>query len=428
MTHRLLITGAAFENKGAEAMIRCVQHGIVDAVPDTVGLLAVRPDTKWSSEELRSLGIRVGVEYHSRGRRVWATLMEKLGTVLPTRLTRLGIELATGDDFDITAVVDISGYAFGDPWVGDLPASWVARSRKRLASALTRDAALLDALQVPFLYLPQCWGPFEKPASRVIADRVLKNASLLYARDRVSLEWLRTLPSFQPDKISLASDIAFAFGGAPREIGTALLNDIGIKCGEAPLIGIVPNMRVYERVQGEGPGNLYVRQLIDVARHFTKRLGCAVAVMPHEIKRSPSLVPDDRYLCEIIANAASDSGVVRAALGEYYAEELKAMIGQTSLLISSRFHSIVAAMSLRVPVVSIAWSHKYRELMDSVGLGEYVVDHDESGDASIVDLCDRAWQERASMAELLVRYVPTHETSAREVLTRSAALIQEAVS
>lgn len=425
MGHRVLIVGAAFVNKGAEAMIRCVQRGIISRIPGASGILDVPPGASWSREELRGLHPRVGLTFAERSRRAAATVARCLGRVASRRVRVRWLEAASGVDFGIDAVVDISGYAWGDPWVRQASTGWGAELRSAISRALVSDPQALMAAGAPFIYLPQCWGPFERCAARRRADDIVRTATKLYARDQESLDWLTMLHSFSSEKVALASDIAFTFEGAPAEEARTLLTELGIRFDGTPIVGIVPNMRVYERASGDGADSLYVRELVRIAVHFAERIGCQVVVMPHEIKLRPVAVPDDRYLCRLVSEAAADAGTVCAAVAEYSSEELKAMIGEVDLLVSSRFHSIVAAMSLRVPVVSIAWSHKYRELMESVGLGGYVVEQEDLADSSLVDLCDQAWAEREHLAASLEAHVPKHEASAHAVLEETAALIRE---
>ena len=49
----------------------------------------------------------------------------------------------------------------------------------------------------------------------------------------------------------------------------------------------------------------------------------------------------------------------------------KTKINNYDLIISSRYHGLVAAISQGIPVISIGWSHKYDELMSSYLLGKY---------------------------------------------------------
>jgi colanic acid/amylovoran biosynthesis protein len=53
---------------------------------------------------------------------------------------------------------------------------------------------------------------------------------------------------------------------------------------------------------------------------------------------------------------------------------LKGVLGAATIVVSSRYHALVSAMSQAVPVVATGWSHKYATLLDSFGCGEQLVD------------------------------------------------------
>jgi len=60
---------------------------------------------------------------------------------------------------------------------------------------------------------------------------------------------------------------------------------------------------------------------------------------------------------------------------EMAAEEIRACIAQCDCLIACRFHAMVFALSRQIPVMLIGWSHKYQEVMEQFGLGEYAADY-----------------------------------------------------
>lgn len=413
MPPSLLVTGGWFWNKGAEAMLRTVQSGILDQVPGARGLLYGPRHESVAPEVLRglqlwSLSPRRRLQLGLLAR--WGYLSTPLGRRARTRLRH---------ELGLDAVIDISGYKCGDPWQRPLEwsrARFLPSLKRALGSSLVGDIwAIYEALGLPVFHLPQAWGPFENPLSRRTAERVVRGAARVYARDAVSYEWLRSLDSFSEDKVRRASDIAFAFVGAPAEVGREQLSRLGVQPGTAPLVGIVPNMRIYERAEGEGPQNAYVRSLLTIARWFAREQGCQTILMPHEI--IPERLPgrDDRFLCRLVREGCADLPNVFAVTADHSAEELKAMIGETDLLVSSRFHSLIAALSLRRPVVALAWSHKYHELLGGVDLAEFVLPHG-AGTEELLALCQKAWGARADMVQRLTRHVPTHEASAAGVL------------
>ncbi|GAJ06742.1 unnamed protein product, partial [marine sediment metagenome] len=233
------------------------------------------------------------------------------------------------------------------------------------------------------------------------------------------------LPGLPKDKVGSAADIAFLFKGDTPETGRALLQDVYADLGCRPIVGIVPNMRVYERASGSGATNAYVGLLVSTVRHCIECFDCTVVLMPHEIKSRPDSIPDDRYLCTLIRSQLGAGDPVFCLLGDYSAELLKAVIGNCDLLIGSRFHSLVAALSQSVPTVALGWSHKYSELMGDVGLEEFAVGFSDVELHQWLAMLDKAWREKTRTQDTLAWRIPELQHSASRALDRAAQIIME---
>lgn len=428
MMRRVLITGAYLPNKGSEAMLRTVQQALLPQVEDAIGLLPMRADVHIGEDDLKGL---IPCHLPDRLTRAFVKLTGRSGILRQAALRRRSFHfLPGGQALNVDSVVDISGYRIGDPWYKRPTPKGGLGTRVRAAiskPALLDLPGLLEALRAPVFYLPQAWGPFEIPQVRSVAEKVLRNASKVYARDVASYEWLRELATFSEEKVAFGSDIAFQFEGASPEVGRSLLSESGVVFDASPLVGIVPNMRVYERSPNEGLDNPYITCLVKLVDYLGQE-GHQVILMPHEIRpeQTNSKMRDDRYLCRVIAARTSNGGRVYTAVGNYSAAQLKSMIGHVDLLVASRFHSIVAALSLRCPVVAIAWAHKYAELLGTVGLGDFAVSHQALEPDALVEICKSAWGRRDHSRMLLEKHVPDHEASSANVLSEVASMINEA--
>ena len=61
---------------------------------------------------------------------------------------------------------------------------------------------------------------------------------------------------------------------------------------------------------------------------------------------------------------------------ELPSQALRYLIGRCEVFVASRFHAMVSSLATGVPTLVVGWSHKYGEVLDSVGLGEWAIGHE----------------------------------------------------
>jgi polysaccharide pyruvyl transferase WcaK-like protein len=72
----------------------------------------------------------------------------------------------------------------------------------------------------------------------------------------------------------------------------------------------------------------------------------------------------------------SDSRVVGVD-ADLTAGELRHLVAQSAVLVTSRFHAMISGLATGTPTVVVGWSHKYREVLDDFGLAEFGMDSAE---------------------------------------------------
>lgn len=399
---KVLIVNGGFRNKGAEAMLATLAACLRERFS---GCALYHPCSNRSWENrFRTLGVTpiTPRPQVSRSKR-WLELAKGF---VPLRLPKRGY-LPGGIWQEIDAVLDIAGFKSGDKWGVDG------------ANGRWWRCLQLQLLGVPFVYLPQAWGTFRDPRIWLLTRLMLRDADLVYARDERSYQCLQRLMVLPPSRLRLAADIALNFKGEPKEVGAGMLEGLGVSVGGAPIVGITPNMQVYGRVAGRGLRNKYVAILAAACRRLITESDVQVVVIPHSIRKGAD--DDDRYIGRLLTEAVG-SGRLYAITRDYTAAELKSVIECLDYLVASRFHTIIAAFSLRIPVVALGWSHKYRELLRSTELEEYAVGIQELG-ASTVELVMESWRRRDELKEQLVRHVPALEKSSRLALQETLDLV-----
>ena len=138
----------------------------------------------------------------------------------------------------------------------------------------------------------------------------------------------------------------------------------------------------------------YVRLMAKAARAIAAS-GREVAILIHEGEK-------DRALATEI-NAALDSPV--PVIDAPTALQTKAIIAAADLIVSSRFHGLVSALSNAVPALACGWSHKYAELMNDYGAPDLLVSLDD----------EASWEQ--NLARLLEA---ASDTGFREALAHAA--------
>ena len=399
---RVLIEGAGFVNKGAEAMLRTVQSELGERF-ENVSFYMERSMISAGTENLAlSAGITIFDCEIPRTliRRTRARLKEVLRS--PTQALaiwreRVGITGWEALLEKIDAVIDISGYRYAD--------SWGAGGARRIAPIVYQAWRTGK----PYIFLPQAWGPFEDAVLQDICRKNCLRSALVLVRDAESRQHVAKLLDKPVDQVYQFPDIAFLFRDAGKEIGQRHLAELGLRSSGYPIVCVAPNMRIYERAQGFGSQNVYINLLVRICRDFLSR-GTNILLIPHEINPGRTAL-DDRMLCQLILLSIGKSERIAAISSAMSAEDISSMIACCELIIGSRFHAIVAALRSRIPAVAIGWSHKYDELMQDVSLGHFVLDHNNLAIEKICEVIRMAWEHREANRRVLGAKLPQIESA-----------------
>lgn len=422
---KILIRGAGFENKGAEAMMRVVQREIgrrLSSVSFHSGVFLRERSFAYQSgfvplfyapssrmQLLRKLPFLPRIpEYLLARKNPDFSQAIKTNTKAAYEINAIG---------SIDAVIDVSGFAYSDS------CAW-GKDAVKVTQAWTEYCHVKNK---PYIFMSQAWGPFDKPEIAGPTRTICEKSSLLISRDDESTKYLAKLQNVHSSSIRQAPDIAFCFGGAPPEVGRTIIRGLGLS-EDRPIIGVVPNMRVYERLPGVGADNQYVKLLISLVDHCTAKLGAKVLLMPNEIKVSGAHGPDDRFLCCLVASQIKNAEHCCAVRDYYPAETVKSILGQLDMLISSRFHSLVFALSEGVPVLALGWSHKYQELLRPFDLEKFVVDHDQLEVEGVITLIEEAWEIKEKTSKRIRAVVPDLQFKVDALFDDVAEIIRKANS
>lgn len=372
---QILIIGANFSNKGAEAMMKTVKQQLSMRHPDIICHMLCRPYEKQLAIE-NGFNPVFGLPpspFQRQWRKFKYRLSGKLyklihGKSKPWRFA-FPFEAIRVILNDLDAVIDISGFAYADSW------------GKPMIDETTKLLNLCKRRGIKFYFLPQAWGSFDIPEVSVSVKRMLDEADGFFARDQVSRRHLAKAMGVQESAIRLMPDIVFSFESDVIPVRTELTK---YKAKGKLLIGISPNLRVYEKSSKQGTENSYISLLLTISRFCLEQLNANLVLIPNETFPETTRHRDDRHLCELLYQHIGQPE--RCFVVDRYAsaEEIKSYIGEVDLLVSSRFHALIFGLLQRKPVLAISWSHKYRELFSLFELEEFVTESDAMAHSKLI--------------------------------------------
>jgi colanic acid/amylovoran biosynthesis protein len=223
---------------------------------------------------------------------------------------------------------------------------------------------------------PQTYGPYQSRVARALARYILRQSSVVIARDEKSQQVAQELIGARR-QVWLSPDVAFSL----EAIHTATI-DL-----DPPLNGPVPPGLMGLNINGLMYNGGYTRDnMFGLKLDYRSMLPALVKALlvdhpgelwlvPHMYGPSESVESDPeacRKVWEALPGALQSR--VRIVTGEYDCHEIKGVIGQCEFFIGSRMHACIAALSHGIPCVGIAYSRKFEGVFDTVGMGEWVVD------------------------------------------------------
>lgn len=361
---RLVLAGAAIGNgnRGVEALGRSVADAVDrDAPGSRLSVLddgwGIRPDTsgRYADTSVEFVGVRRSRRWHRP--ESWAQVRAAQATV--PRLNRVARIIADSD-----AVLDLSaGDSFTDLY-----------GPVRLRTVVAPKEAALRAGR-SLMLLPQTYGPFTTPEARRLAARIIRSATVAYARDPRSFDQLVELagPDVEPDRLRNGVDVAFAL--EPRRPRPEVTDLVERSAGHSP-VGVNVSGLLQDRLAHERFGlagnyletmTALVETLIDADAH--------VVLVPH-VHVPGGIGESDISAITRVQQSLTTAQRSRTTVlpTDLDAAEVKWCIAQMDWFVGSRMHSTIAALSTLTPAAAYAYSDKTQGVFETCGVGDQVVD------------------------------------------------------
>jgi polysaccharide pyruvyl transferase WcaK-like protein len=211
----------------------------------------------------------------------------------------------------------------------------------------------------PLVMSPQTIGPFATRRSRIAATAVMKKARTVYARDEQSFAVLKQMGL--GDRSRLTTDVAFALPYAlPADKGQRdLTGRVRVGLNVSALLyrrDIAPGDRIAMTVN-------YPKLIDEVIVRLLNNPRVELHLVPHVL--AIGMEHEDDYAVAEALKAKYPAMVLPSRFAGPSAA--KSYVADLDLLIGSRMHATVAALSSNTAVLPFGYSRKFSGLFGSLG-------------------------------------------------------------
>lgn len=243
-------------------------------------------------------------------------------------------------DKNIDVIIDAGGFQFSDQW----------KYSNAYLNSLESYYKSSKSNGTKIIFLPQALGPFETKNGKRSTEILNKYADIIFARDKVSYNYI-IKAGVNRDKVKLFPDFTIPVEGTVPE----KLNHLKGK------VCIIPNKKMITHANG-GNSRSYINLLEDIINRVEYN-NKDIFLLNHE-------GIGDLEMCKTINNNFENKFEIVTGLN---AINVKGVIGNSYVVISSRFHGVASSLSQGVPCISTSWNHKYEMLFNDFEQSNRVV-------------------------------------------------------
>jgi polysaccharide pyruvyl transferase WcaK-like protein len=257
-------------------------------------------------------------------------------------------------------------------------------------------------------------GPIETWLGRSFIRRALKLSSYRSYRDETSKQVVDTLHVFETDKV--VPDLAFSLDSPVLSKEAAP--------SRTPVVGInpLPLYSDYWYMTDERKYETYVGKLASFADWLVDR-GCEVRFIPTQLKVDPAVIDDVRR--RMTKNASPECGKLIIEPTIHSLDDLLSAISELDFMVATRYHGILLSLALHKPVLAIAYHEKSRDLMNWLGLGDYVIDGATFTVEALTERFPLLEKESRSIASSLRQQTPDFQSSVQAQYDEVFKLMEE---
>ena len=332
------IKGAGFDNYGAWLMLTSVTQRLEVLAPAATIALSSRGAA--TASRRRSLGALRKIDVRVR----WLDL-NGFTSLVPKVIRRIFRKYGFVLECDVTAIIDIAGFGYSDQWGSDYAIRHAVAEVRRFAGSGRQ-----------YLFMPQAFGPFQSTNTRKLIRAHLPKASLVAARDPISYHYIK--------EITEDFDALKQFGDFTNGV---VCSEVQVARPSAPYMVVVPNANMLSTYNTNQAWLTGYRGVLEACISYATALDLEVVLLQFGGHM-------DKRVIESLSRQFPDA----VSLEVESDLEAKATIEGASVVVSSRYHACVCALSAGIPCLGTSWSHKYETLFNEYEVSELLMRPDSS--------------------------------------------------
>ncbi|MBZ5734935.1 polysaccharide pyruvyl transferase family protein [Nocardioides sp. TRM66260-LWL] len=244
---------------------------------------------------------------------------------------------------------------------------------------MTETQALCRRLGKPLVLMPQTIGPFDTRLGRWRSAKTLRSAAAVIARDATSRDYCAR----RGTTAVLSTDVVFALP-QPRTDASAPTHDVVLNVS-----GLL--WGASDHVDPDHYRSL-IRDLIGKLREQDRN----VTLLAH-VLANPS-ADDDEAELNALAEAFEVEAIVPTDLWD-----AREVVSRSNVVLGSRMHACLNALSTGRPTVPLAYSRKFAPLMSGVGWAHGVDLREGPTVPEVLTALDRAESDDVALAHVRLR-------------------------
>jgi colanic acid/amylovoran biosynthesis protein len=321
---KIEIYGALFKNKGAELMLRAISEELKKKYSVKSAVLSLG---------VKSINDRQGNKF------LYKTYpgINKFLEFIPSFLLSIFNIIKYSK---VKYIIDASGFSYGDQW--GLEATKYTSSMIRKWKNEGKEV----------IFFPQAFGPFSSIELKNYFKEIYDNAKFIFVRDKISFNEIIKVTN-DNSKLAIYPDFTNLIDGQ-------VPNDFN----HHNCVAIIPNCRMLDKSK-------LINEYCDLLKHIIRGF----------LNRNENLfflIHEGHDDYEIAVSLNQQLGLDLPIYNDYNAIQIKGIIGESKIVVSSRFHGLVSSLSQGIPCLGTSWSHKYQCLFEDYDYLEGLINTPDS--------------------------------------------------